>query len=191
MTKEIIGIMLFCSCNFFAKAQVIPDSALPTINGDTMQLSQYQGKKVLLIVIPVSHAMDDSSTLINIENFYQRYKESITFIGVPSYEDGYVDSVSTNIKAWYRDTLHLSFIITTGMFTRNISGSHQAYLFQWLTNENRNGHFGTDIIAHGQKFLLNESGELKAVFDAGTALDGRLMDLIIAQAPPNPHEAEE
>lgn len=179
MTRKIINIIIFCTCHFFIKAQIIPDSVLQTINGDTIQLSQYHGKKLLLIVLPVSHLMEDSLLLISIENIYQQYKDSITFIGVPSYEDGYVDSVSTDIKAWYRDTLHLSFIITTVMYTRNSSGSQQSYLFQWLTNENLNGHFGTDITTYGQKFLLNSSGELKAVFDAVTPLDNRLLNFIL------------
>jgi glutathione peroxidase-family protein len=179
MTTKITVILLLCVSHFFAKAQAVPGNYLLTLNGDSAQLSQYQGKKILLIVLPVSHAAEDSAVLLNIESIYQQYKDSITFIGVPSYEDGYVDSLSTDIKAWYIDTLHLSFIITTGMYTRNSSGSQQSYLFQWLTTETMNGHFGTDITTHGQKFLLNQYGELKAVFDAGTALDERLMNFIL------------
>lgn len=179
MTRKIIAIVIFCICHFFAKAQTVPDSSLTTINGDTIHLSQYQGKRLILIVLPVSHNIEDSLTLISMDSTYQQYKDSITFIGIPSYEDGYDDSTIAATKAWYRDTLKLSFIITTGMFTRNSSGTLQTYLFKWLTNENGNGHFGTDITTYGQKFLLNPSGELKAVFDAATALDNRLMSFIL------------
>jgi glutathione peroxidase-family protein len=179
MTRKIISMLLFCSCHFFAKSQVVPDSSLTTIDGDTIQLKQYPGKNILLVVIPVSHTPADSLWLLNLDGTYQQYKDSLTLIAVPSYEDGYVDSVSADTKAWYRDTLHLGFIITTGMFTRNSSGEQQSWLFQWLTNENRNGHFGTDLTTYGQKFVLKPTGELKAVFDAATPFSGTLMNIVL------------
>ncbi len=179
MTRKIIGVLLFCTCHFVARSQVVPDSSLQTIDGDTIQLKQYPEKNILLVVIPVSHTPEDSSWLLTLEGTYQQYKDSLTLIAVPSYEDGYVDSMSAAIKAWYRDTLHLGFIITTGMYTRNSSGDQQSWLFQWLTSENRNGHFGTDVATYGQKFVLKPTGELKAVFDAATPFSGILMNIIL------------
>lgn len=179
MITKITILLLLCMNQFVANGQTIPDSYLQTLSGDSIKLSQYQGKKVMIIVLPVSHTAEDSIILVNVETTYQRYKDSVVFIGVPSYEDGYADSLSTDIKAWYRDTLHLTFAITKGMYTHNSSGSEQAFLFRWLTTENMNGHFGADITTHGQKFVLNEHGELHGVYSETTLLSTKLMGIIV------------
>lgn len=64
------------------------------------------------------------------------------------------------------------------MYTRN-SSIDQAGIFNWLTSDQLNGHFGTAISGNGQKFLLNNKGELQSVFDAGTALSNKLMDFVV------------
>ncbi len=179
MLKRLIYISQFVIFSFWANAQSIPNSSMQTIEGDNIQLSMYQGKKLLVIVLPVSHSIDDSLMLLNIESAFSQYKDSIAFIGVPSYEDGYADSTNTDIENWYKNILHLSFTITSGMYTHNSSGGQQSSLFQWLTNETLNGHFGTDTNTYGQKFLINQDGELKGVFDPTTPLYDSLMNLMV------------
>ncbi len=178
ITKITVLLLLFMN-QLGANGQTAPDSYLQTLSDDSIKLSQFQGKKVMIIVLPVSHTAEDSIILVNLETTYQQYKDSVVFIGVPSYEDGYADSLSTDTKAWYRDTLHLTFAITKGMYTHNRSGSEQVFLFRWLTTETMNGHFGADITTHGQKFVLNEHGELHGVYSETTMLSTKLMGIIV------------
>lgn len=179
MVKNIISLILLSACLFSAAAQTVPADSVVTIDGNSISLSQYAGKKIMLIVIPVSHNEADSLLLLQTETVYQQYKDSIEFIGIPSYEDGYTDSVSTEIKNWYGNTLQLHFTITTGMYTRNSSSEQQSWLFKWLTTESLNGHFGTEVTGNWQKFLLNASGELKAVFDSTTPLSSYLLNMLM------------
>ena len=178
MVLKIISLFFICTCSLLAAGQTVPADSIPLIDSGSISLSQYAGKKIMLITIPVNHSEADSLTLINTEAIYQQYKDSMVFIAVPSYEDGYADTLQPAIKSWYRDTLHLSFIITTGMYTYNSSGSQQAYLFQWLTTETLNGHFGADVTGNWHKFLLNAAGGLNGVFSEGTKLSVGLIDAI-------------
>ncbi len=178
MSKKIIPLILFCCCHFMVNAQTMPVTFLPTIDGDTIQLSQLQGKKIIFVVLPVRHGPQDSTWLLNLDKVYRQHQASIAVIAVPSFEDGYVEAQQADVKNWYRNPLNLSYVITTGMYTRSSSGRQQSALFQWLTNETLNGHFRTDINGYGQIFVLNRAGELKAVFDASTQLTKKMIDII-------------
>jgi glutathione peroxidase len=178
MTKKIVHIILFCCCCcFFAEAQTVPADSIALMDSGSISLQQYAGKKIIIVAIPVGRSETDSLQLLLTESIYQQYKDSVEFIGVPSIEDGYADSLNAETKAWYRDVLHISFPITTGMHTRNSSGALQHPLFRWLTDETLNGHFRTEVNGNWQKFLLNAAGELIGVFSAETELNGSLMGM--------------
>ena len=177
LTITTIAILLSIATVF---GQSAPAVSLHGIDGDSLQIGQYQGKKIIIVMLPVGNSLVESEWLTAIESSYQQYKDSVTIVGIPSYEDGYNDSLIPALKNWYRNTLHLNFFITMGMYTHNSSGAQQHQLLQWLTTEKQNGHFGTGINTWGQKFVLDKTGQLRAVFDSDTPLDETLMRFIIA-----------
>jgi glutathione peroxidase-family protein len=179
MTLRTIITALFFVQATTTIAQVIPNAQVTTIDGDTIQLNSFLGKKIMIVVLPISHSPSDSLELINIESMNKLYNQKLTIIGVPSYEDGFHDSLQFDLKDWYRNKLQLSFTITNGMYTQNSSGDMQSPAFKWLTAETLNGHFATNIISYGQKFFLNELGELKVVLDSATLLNQNILDLIM------------
>ncbi|MES2849440.1 MAG: hypothetical protein V4685_10320 [Bacteroidota bacterium] len=164
------------------KAQEVTSINISMINGDTISLDQFAGKKIMLVLLPVDTLEADSLFLLHIDSTARAYADSIEFIGIPSYEDGYRDSIHASVKNWYNDRLHLSFKITVGMYTHNSSGVLQHPLFKWITDEEQNGHLEATISGYGQKFLLNKSGGLMAVLSSGTMLKTKLMNALISQA---------
>jgi glutathione peroxidase-family protein len=165
-----------------AKAQPTDSLTFNTIDGDSINLNQFAGKKVMLILLPIDTLEADSLFLVHIDSVARVYADSIEFIGVPSYEEGYQDSLLASIKTWYRDRMQLSFKITTGTYTYNSSGALQHPLFRWITDEEQNGHLEADIDSYGQKFLLNNNGGLMAVLSKNTMLKAKLMTALINQA---------
>lgn len=180
MLKIFFALVLTRVVLFSAQAQSIPNAVIKTIDGDSITLNQFSGKKIIIMTLPVSHSEADSLMLLKADSAYQQFKDSLAFIGVPSYEDGYTDSLQADIKYWYRDVLHLGFIITTGMYTHSSSESMQSSIFKWLTVDSLNGHFSFEINKYGQKFMLNEQGEIKAVLDETTSLTSRLLRTILS-----------
>jgi glutathione peroxidase-family protein len=179
MFKKTTSFLLSFFWLYTAAGQVIPADSIHTIDGGSISLTQYAGKKIMIVLVPATFTEADHQILLQTNTLYKQFMDSIEFIGVPSYERGYADSLSNEIKNWFRDSLQLGFTITTGMYTGSTGGIQQSYLFKWLTTASLNGHFETDTGSNWQTFLLNEAGELKAVFDANTPLDIRLIHRIL------------
>ena len=66
MSFKIIITVLFFAFATTTIAQVIPNAQVTTIDGDTIQLNSFLGKKIMIVVLPISHSPSDSLELINI-----------------------------------------------------------------------------------------------------------------------------
>jgi len=160
------------------RAQQLPQTGVITIEGDSIHTSQFTGKHLLFVLLPIQPTPTDSLLLTALDSASLRHQDSVQFIGIPSYDDGYTDSLTTQIQNWYRQILHVDFIITKGIYTHNSSGQ-QHPLLQWLAFQEQNGHFETVINGYGQKFLIDKNGVLKAVLDKDTDLSPVIMNAIL------------
>jgi glutathione peroxidase len=159
----------------------IYDFSLVSIGGTTIPLSQYAGKRLLIVVLPSDRTATDSADLGKLAALTAKYKTQLTVLGVPSYEGGYTDGQLPSLKKFYSDVLGSQVVLTQAVYTNKGSGSRQHGLFAWLTDKGRNGHFDMDVKGAGQKFLINGKGELSGVFDPGIGLNDRLIQRFIDQ----------
>lgn len=169
------SVLLLLSVVGSVQGQQLPASVLVTIEGDSISTSQFTDKHLMFVLLP---SQTDSFSLAALDSASLRHQDSVQFIGIPSYEGGYNDSVATQLQAWYRQSLHTDFIITKGMYTHS-SSQQQHPLIQWLALQEQNGHFETVIESYGQKFLTDKNGVLKAVLDKETELSTVLMNAIL------------
>lgn len=137
------------------------DFNITAMNGAEQSLSAYSGKRIMIVVLPVTHTASDSAMLIDLDSLSRKYQDSITMIGIPSYEYGYNPDSIQALKNWYESMLDSQFVLARGMYTRKASAS-QNDLFAWLTNEDQNGHFDDDVAGPGQKFFISKDGNLYA-----------------------------
>jgi len=158
-----------------AHAQNAFSFSITTFDGQQHSLGQYQGKRVLLVVIPSTYTSSDSDFLRNMDTVAMDYQDSITVIGIPSYEDGYYDDSLYSLKAYYGDLVLSPCIIAEGMDTRKAS-AYQDPLFGWLTNQSQNGHFDEDVKGVGEMYFIDPQGNLYGVFGPEQALNGALME---------------
>ncbi|MFT3682278.1 MAG: hypothetical protein QM791_18540 [Ferruginibacter sp.] len=178
--KIILSVFIICNSSLL-RAQTAPADSIATIDGNNISLYQFQPKKIFLVTMPVSSNEVAAANAMLLESIYQQYKDNVEFIGVLSSEDGYADSLLSSIKSWYRDSLHISFPVTTGINTRNSSGETQHILLKWLSLATLNGHFETVVLGTGQKFILDSSGRLISVLDAATPINSHLMGRMISR----------
>jgi len=141
----------------------IYDYSITTIEGATHTLQEYQGKKILLTILPITQTADDSAYLHRIDSLALADSGSLVIIGVPSYEDGYADSLLTTLQPFYRGLLDTSVLITTGMYTHQSSDILQNPLFNWLTHVNGNTHFEEEVEGACQMYFINPQGDLYGV----------------------------
>lgn len=176
--KKIIGIIILTSIFSFRTWTGAFDFNITTPDGGQQSLSNYSGKKLMIVVLPSTHADSDSSLLQTLALLNKVNKDSITMIGIPSYEDGFADDSMYSLMTWYRSYLDSNFIIAAGMNTRKAS-PYQTPLFSYLTNANQNGYFDKDVYSAGEEFFINEGGNLYGISTPGAELDEEVFDQMI------------
>jgi len=174
--KYLLSLIAF-SLFSFQQADDIYSIALKNIHGNAIELSQYKGKKLLFMVLPLSD-QDTAESVNDIANLQTKYKSSLVIIGIPSEEAGYRMQDSGQLKTLYADMAD-NIIITEGMKVKK--GTGQSSLFQWLTGKDKNRHFNQDTQGIGSKFFVDEGGELYAVMGPQLKLTNPLIDKIISR----------
>jgi len=172
---SLITLLLLLS---FQQADGIYDVTLRNIDGNKIELSQYKGKKLLFMVLPLS-TQDTTVSIDDIGRLQTKYQSSLVIIGIPSEEAGYQTQDADNLKKTYKEA-GTNIIITEGMKVKR--GAGQSPLLQWLTSKDKNHHFDQDIQQEvGSKFFVDEAGELYAVMGPQLKLTSILLDKIIAR----------
>lgn len=161
----------------FSPPESIYNISFNDINGNAVNMNQFHGKKILIMTIPVNQA--DTAVLNQLTGFQNKYKDSISVIGILSVEDGYKDENKAAVKALYKETWNLNLLIAEGMHTRKTGDNAQSSLIMWLTQKNRNLHFDKDVSGVGQKFFIDEDGDLYAVIGPEIPLTHRVIDKIV------------
>src|SRR5689334_4033296 len=128
--------------------------SITTIEGDNRSISSYEGKKILVITLPIVQNSSSDSLLYSLDSIRAVYSNSLVIIASPSYEDGYIPGNKNTLKTWYRSILDSSIIITDGLYSRKTSGNLQHPLFKWLTDKDKNGHFDNDVTGCQNKFVI-------------------------------------
>ena len=152
---------------------------ITTIDGQDKSMADFQGKKILIVVLPVTKTANDSAFLKTVDSVSRNYSNQISIIGVPSVEDGYKNTDLNSLKQYYRSILSDKVTLTEGMYTRKEPGAMQHELFSWLTHKEKNIHFDDNVTGAGQKFFISEDGELFGVSGPEGRLTRRLMDRIV------------
>lgn len=175
-------IILISTC-FFLLSMTYTESiythAVTTIEGQNKSMADFQGKKILVITLPIQQNASNDSLLHSIDSLHTVYAGSLVVIGVPAYEDGYTPSIKEQLKNWYRSKMNASVIITEGLYARKTSGSQQHPLFQWLTDKNKNGSLDQDVSGAKNKFFVWTDGRLLAVLGAQVKIGGSTINNLI------------
>ncbi len=148
----------------------IYDHSVPKIEGGSQPLAGWQGKKILVITLPLVQSASADSMLYSLDTLASARSATLKVIAVPSYEDGYTPAQKTQLETWYRSKLGNHVVITEGLYTRRTSGSQQHGLFKWLTVLNQNESFDIDVTGPGYKFFVSSTGQLYGVLRPHTSM---------------------
>ena len=140
----------------------IYDYSFISIEGNTINLSNYQQKIIIITTLPVTQTTENNLHLARLDSLSKAHPGDAIMIGVPSIEDGYTDQNAEALKTWYRSILGNQFIIGKGMYTHKTSTAQHS-MFTWLTNKDYNQRFDQDIEGIGDLFFVSENGILYGV----------------------------
>lgn len=142
----------------------IYDYKVQGLTGGTIDFAQFKGKKIL--IVNTASECGYTPQYEDLQKLYETYKSKLVVIGFPannfgSQEPGSNSEIASFCKKNYGVTFPMAAKIS-------VKGDDIAPIYQWLTKKEYNGYDNTTVKWNFQKYLINEKGELVAVFGSRT-----------------------
>ena len=132
------------------------DIMVKTIDGEDFDLSTFKGKK--LLVVNVASKCGLTPQYKQLEELYKEYKnQNFTVLAFPSSDfanQEYTDS--QKISSFCQKNYGVTFPIFEKV---SVKGKSKHYIYQWLTEKNKNGKKNVSVLWNFQKFIIDENGQ--------------------------------
>jgi glutathione peroxidase len=165
--KNIITLLIACSMATIVSAQALTFHSYEakTILGDTINLSQYYGKKVM--VVNTASFCGFTPQFEDLENLYLQYSAyNFEIIGFPcndfSNQDPHSDSV---ILDFCTDNYNVTFQMMSKV---EVVTGDTAPVYKWLQRGDLNGVSNAQVAWNFNKFLIDEAGHWVRHFGSAT-----------------------
>ncbi len=130
-----------------------------SINGDTIDLADYKGKK--LMIVNVASECGFTNQYTQLQELHEKFGDKIEIIGFPSNDFGGQEPKSeAEILDFCRKEYKVTFPLTEKV---KIKGRNKHPVYDWLTKSSQNGKMDSKVGWNFQKYLINEDGELDAM----------------------------
>jgi glutathione peroxidase len=137
------------------------------IDGKTMDLSKYKGKKIL--IVNVASQCGYTKQYDGLQKLYEANKDKLVIIGFPCNQfGGQEPGGAEEIQQFCKKNFGVTFPLTEKI---DVKGGNQAAIYKWLTSKSENGVLDATITWNFNKFLIDEKGELLAYFPSKVAPD--------------------
>ena len=148
-------ILLILFSLFFSPPKSIYDFSFKTIDGKEVKLSQFKGKKILMV--NTASKCGFTVQYEELEKLHKQYGKNVVLIGFPAGNFGGQELASNEeIKAFCKKNFGVSFLLSEKV---SVKGGDINPLFQYLTSQ-QNPDFTGEIKWNFEKFLINENGKL-------------------------------
>ena len=150
--------------------QSLYDLSIALNNGDSIPLSNFKGKKILLVNTASDCGYTDQYD--DLQKLYEENRDRLVIIGFPAndfkeQEKGTDEDIERFCRVNYGVTFPIAKKSTV------IPGSEQNPVFQWLTDKHRNGWTNKKPSWNFSKYLINEDGVLINYFDPSISPTGK------------------
>lgn len=163
---QITLLILFKLLFFFQpKNDAVPksiyDFKVPALTGGTIDFAKFKGKKIL--IVNTASQCGNTPQYADLEAMYKKYKDKLVIVGFPANDFGAQEPGSNEeIATFCQKNYSVSFPMAEKI---TVKGSDMAPIYHWLTEQKYNGYKDSEVRWNFQKYLVNEKGELVAVFD--------------------------
>lgn len=146
------------------------------IDGIPVSLSEYQGK--VLLVVNVASKCGFTKQYADLQQLYETYQEQgFLVLGFPA--NNFL-SQEPGTDAEIKSFCTTNFNVTFPMFSKiSVKGKELHPLYQYLTDPEQNGEFGTSIQWNFNKFLIDKNGNTIGYFESKiNPLDTQITDAV-------------
>ena len=147
------------------------------LNGKEIQLSQFKGKK--LLIVNVASECDFTPQYGQLEELYELYHDRLTILGCPCNDFGGQEPLEEAAIASFCQTMYqVTFPLSKKI---NIRSAPVHPLYQWLTHKDQNGVNDNKVTWNFQKYAIHPDGWWQHVFSPETSpLDDQILNWIAA-----------
>src|ERR1700730_13156633 len=137
------------------------DFKVPALDGGTIDLSAYKGKKIL--IVNTASKCGFTPQYADLQKLYDKYKDKLVIIGFPANDfGGQEPGTNSEIKEFCKKNYGVTFPMAAKV---DVVGDNISPLFKYLTEQaNPLGGQSPLIKWNFTKFLLDENGKLIALF---------------------------
>jgi glutathione peroxidase len=154
--KPISAIFLLMLMAFAPPAANVYQFKPLNITGAKMDLSQYKGKKIL--IVNTASKCGYTYQYEGLQKLADAYKGKLVVIGFPANNFGGQEPGSNDdIKAFCTEKFDVTFPMASKV---SVKGADIDPLFKWLTTKSENGVLDANIGWNFNKFLIDENGKL-------------------------------
>lgn len=132
------------------------------VNNGSINFNQYQGKKILIVNTATGNAAANQQ-LVQLQQLYQQYQDSLVVIAFPSNSFGRQPGTNEEIKALMQGTYGVTFPIAV---KSRVRGDSANVVYQWLSSKLQNDMMNSRTTRDYQKYLIDGMGRLVAKFDS-------------------------
>jgi glutathione peroxidase len=148
-------------------AKKIYDFKIKSLDGGTIDFSQYKGKKIL--IVNTASKCGFTPQYAALEKLYQQYKDKLVIVGFPSADFGDQEyHEDTAIRSFCQKNFGVTFPLTTRV---DVKGDNVTPIYKYLCSKTENGVLDATISWNFNKFLIDENGNLIAHFDSKVTPD--------------------
>ncbi len=141
----------------------IHDMNVVDIQGNTISLGEYAGKKIL--IVNVASRCGYTSQYKDLQKLYDQHGESVEIIAVPCNDfGGQEPGTSSQISEFCKLNYGVTFPI---LEKANIKSAPMHPLYEWLSNETKNGWNSSLPSWNFCKYLIDEKGSLIRFYRSG------------------------
>jgi glutathione peroxidase len=139
----------------------IYDFKVPALDGGTIDLSAYRGKK--LLIVNTASKCGYTPQYADLEKLYNTYKDKLVIVGFPANDfGGQEPGTNSEIQEFCKKNYGVSFPMAAKV---DVVGDHICPIFKYLTDQAKALGVQDPVIKWNfTKFLLDENGKLIAVF---------------------------
>ena len=165
--KKIISILLLVigMMNASAQTKTFHHYSEIAINGDTLNMALYYGKKVMLV--NTASYCGYTPQFAQLEQLYKDYKQyNFEIIGFPCNDFGAQDPGNDSTIDHF---CHANYGVTFQMMSKIATVSTDtADVYKWLQRKNMNGVSNAHVVWNFNKFLIDEAGHWVKYYDSPT-----------------------
>ena len=142
-------------------ASSVYDFKVPSLDGKTIDLAKYKGKK--LLIVNTASKCGYTPQYADLEKLYEQYKDKLVIVGFPANNFGQQEpGTSHEISEFCTKNYGVTFPMAEKV---EVVGDNIHPLFKYLTDEAKKMGVADPVIKWNfTKFLLDENGKLVAVF---------------------------